>query len=566
MRPAELLLRASVASLIMLMGMRPAAADAQFDGIVDEFVLDSLALSPGNATQAGYHSHHGTSLDDQLDDLSAAGIAAQRALLTRTETRLAALDPAALDAEQRADVRIMRDAVGAAKLELDEIQSFRHNPTFYVELVGNALYTHYTLHYAPDAERFRHIIARLQKIPTLVRRAQGNLVDSAEVWNRVAQEENDGNIDLIDNELRQACPAELKDAYDRAAAPALTALKSLNTWLAETLAKHPRDWRLGKDLYAKKFRYTLATEATPQQLLDAAEADLTKTRADLARLAAPATVDAALSAVASHHATPATYMEAARQTLASATAFVRQKDLLDLPKNDNLQVVETPVFMRGSYGVGGFDPAPPLEPQLGAYYWVTPIPSSWPQSRIDSKLREYNTAGIQHLTVHEAMPGHYVQGEYANEVRPRSRRLLRAVYGNGAYVEGWAVYAQRFMADAGYESATPGYRLTLDKQMLRLTANLILDVRLQTMGMTDQQALDLMTKQAYQETEEATAKLQRAQLTSCQLPTYYTGLQGWLAAQNAYESRFPARSVKQFREAALREGAVPLPELDKLLN
>jgi len=229
-------------------------------------------------------------------------------------------------------------------------------------------------------------------------------------------------------------------------------------------------------------------------------------------------------------------------------------------------VIETPVFMRGSYGVGGFNSAPPLEPQLGAFYWVTPIPSSWPQSRIDSKLREYNTSGFQHLTVHEAMPGHYVQAEYANEVRPRSRRLLRAIYGNGAYIEGWAVYSQKFMADAGYESATPGYRLTLDKQMLRVIANTILDVRLQTMGMTDQQALELMTKQAYQETEEATAKLQRAQLSSCQLPTYYAGLRGWLAAHDTYKSRFPARSAKQFREAALREGAVPLPELNELLN
>ena len=566
MRSIKLLLGVCSAPVLLLTGIQLAAADARFDAMVDDFVLDSLALSPSNATQAGYHNHHGTSLDDELDDFSAAGIDARHALLARTEAGLAALKPDTLDAEERADVRIMRDAVGAAKLELDEIQSFKHNPTGYVEIIGNALFTHYTLHYAPEQERFRHIIARLKRIPVLVQQAEANLVDSPEVWNRVAREENDGNIDLIDNELRHACPADLKDEYGRAAAPALAALKSLNTWLEQTLAKHPGDWRLGKDRYAKKFRYTLETDTTPEQLLAAAEADLKKTRADLAALAAPATPEQALAAVASHHATPATYMDAAKQTLASATAFVRQKDLLDLPKNDNLQVIETPVFLRGVYAVGGFNGAPPLEPKLGAFFWVTPIPSSWPQSRIDSKLREYNTSGIQHLTVHEAMPGHYVQGEYANEVRPRSRRLLRAVYGNGAYIEGWAVYSQKFMADAGYESATPGYRLTLDKQMLRLIANLILDVRLQTMGMTDQQALDLMTEQAYQETEEATAKLQRAKLTSCQLPTYYAGLQGWLAAHDAYKSKFPSRSDKQFREAALREGAVPLPELDKLLN
>jgi uncharacterized protein (DUF885 family) len=566
MHPLQILRRLGAALALLTMGMQLAAADANFDGLVDEFVLDSLALSPANATQVGYHSHHGQSLDDELDDFSAAGLAAQRQLLSRTEQHLAALKASALDAEDRTDERIMRDALGASRLELDEIQSFRHNPTVYVELVGNALYTHYTLHYAPDAERFRHIIARLKKIPTLVQQAESNLVDAPQVWNQVAREENDGNIDLIDSELRRACPAALRSAYDAAATPALTALKSLNSWLQQTLAQRPGDWRLGKELYAKKFRYTLETDSTPEQLLAAAEADLAKTRADLAKLSAPATVEQALAAVASHHATPATYMDSAKRELASATAFVRQKDLVTLPSNANLQVIETPVFMRGVYGVGGFNGAPALEPQLGAFFWITPIPASWPQARIDSKLREYNTSGIAHLTVHEAMPGHYVQGEYANQVRPRSRRLLRAIYGNGPYVEGWAVYTQKLMADEGYESSTPGYRLTLDKQMLRLEANLILDVRLQTMGMTDQQALDLMTQQTYQETEEATAKLQRAKLTSCQLPTYYAGLEGWLAARDHYAGRFPGRSQKQFREAALREGAVPLPELDKLLN
>ena len=566
MPPIQVLQRAGVALALMTMGTQLAVADSGFDQLVNDFVLDSLALSPSNATQAGYHRHHGASLDDELDDFSAAGLDARRHLLSRVEANLAGLEPEVLDAEQRADVRIMRDAIGALRLDLDEIQGFRHNPTVYVELVGNALYTHYTLNYAPERERFGHIIARLKRIPTLVRQAESNLLDAPEIWNRVAREENAGNIDLIDGELRHACPAGLRGAYDSAATQALAALKSLNSWLEQTLAKHPGDWRLGKELYAKKFRFTLETDATPEQLLAAAEADLEQTRAELARLASPATAAQALAAVASDHATPATYMDSAKRALASATAFVREKDLITLPPNDNLQVIETPVFMRGVYGVGGFNPAPPLEPKLGAFYWVTPIPSSWPQPRIDSKLREYNNSGIQHLTVHEAMPGHYVQAEYANELRPSSRRLLRAVYGNGPYVEGWAVYAQKLMADEGYQADTPGYRLTLDKQMLRVLANLILDVRLQTMGMSDQEALGLMTKKAYQETEEATAKLQRAKLTSCQLPTYYAGVRGWLAARDSYAKRFGGRSQKQFREAALREGAVPLPELERLLK
>jgi len=546
---------------------KAASTDSQFEQLVDDFVFGTLALSPTTATSFGYHVHHGASLDDMLDDFSPAGIAASRGLLQDIEARIARLDTASLDAEQRADIDIMHDALGASRLELDEIQSYRHNPTTYVELLGNGLYTPYVLHYAPPTERYRHIINRLKKVPELVRQAETNLQDSPEAWNRVAREENSGNIGLIDTTLRADCPPEERMRYDQAAAAATAALNGFNRWLEDNLAERVSDWRLGKERYAKKFRLVLETGKTPEALLTEAEADLVKVRAEIARLAAPKTVEQALADVARQHATAATFIPSAKQALVAATAFVKSKDLLTLPPNANLEVIETPVFMRGLYGVGGFNPAPALEPKLGAFFWVTPIPSAWPQSRIDSKLREYNDSGMQHLTVHEAMPGHYVQGEYANEVQPRLRRLLRNIFGNGPYVEGWAVYSQQLMAEQGYLGDTPGYRLTLQKQLLRVMANTILDVRLQTMGMTDQEALDLMTKNTYQETEEATAKLQRAKLSSCQLPTYYAGYKGWLAVREHNQAKHgSAFSLKEFHESALREGAVPLPVLDRLLK
>ncbi len=544
----------------------PAGKNAAFEQLVDDFVFGTLALSPTNATSVGYHEHRGASLDDLLDDYSAAGLAASRAFVHDIDARIARLDTSSLDAEQRADIDIMRDALGTSRLELDEIQGYRHNPTIYVELLGNGLYSPYVLQYAPAPDRYRHIINRLNKIPEFIRQAEANLKDSPAVWNSVARDENAGNVALIDTTLRADCPPEERMRFDQSAAAAIAALNGFNHWLEDNLAEKTSDWRLGKETYAKKFRLVLATGKSPEALLAEAEADLAKTQAEIARLAAPKTVEQALADVARQHATAATYMLSAKQALAAATAFVKAKDLLTLPPNANLEVIETPVFMRGVFGVGGFNPAPALEPKLGAFYWVTPIPSTWPQTRIDSKLREYNESGMQHLTVHEAMPGHYVQGEYANEIQPRSRRLLRNIFSNGPYVEGWAVYAQQLMAEQGYLSDTPGYRITLQKQLLRVLANTILDVRLQTQGMTDSQALELM-KSTYQESEEATAKLQRAKLSSCQLPTYYAGYKGWLAVREHVQARHAGRfNLKEFHESALREGAVPLPVLDTLLK
>ena len=545
----------------------PSPAPQDSGKLTNDFIYGTLALSPVSATQAGYHQHQGKVLDDLLDDYSAAGLEQQRDFCKGIEDRADAMDAAKLDKEQKADLEIIKSNTGLCLLELNTIQSFKHNPTVYVELVGSALFPPYMLNYAPIEQRFGSITHRLEKLPALYEQAKANLTDAPEVWNRVAREENDGNIALIDKTLRDAAPASQKAAYAAAATKALEAARDFNAFLKDKLSAKTSDWRLGKDNYAKKFDLVLASGRTPEQLLAAAEDDLKTVRAEMAKLAAPQTIQQALDATARQHPTRENYMPKAKEMLAQATAFVQQKGLLTLSGRSNLQVVETPEFLRGIYGVGGFNPAPALEPELGAFYWITPIPKSWSAARAESKLREYNDYGLQELTIHEAMPGHYVQFEYANAVQPVPRRLLRTIFSNGPYVEGWGVYAQQLMSDEGYLDNSKGLRLTFDKQILRVLANTILDVRLQTMGMTDQQALDLMIKDTYQEKEEATAKLQRAQLSSCQLPTYFVGWKGWLDVREGYKkAKGAAFSLKDFHERALKESGVSLPALAGLLE
>jgi uncharacterized protein (DUF885 family) len=553
--------------VILLAGCNRSSPAVQFDKLTEDFLYGSLALSPVSATATGYHVHNGVPLDELIDDYSAGGLDQQRAFYKDFQLRVASLDVSKLDKEQHVDLDMMKGNAELGLLELDTIQSYKHNPTVYVELVGNALYTPYMLNYAPVEKRFGQIIKRLERVPALFDQAKANLMDAPEVWNRVAQEENAGNIELIDKTLRDAVPESEKSAYAMAAAQALNAAKDFSDFLKNNLSAKTSDWRLGKEKYAKKFALVLASGRTPEDLLAAAEADLKTVRAEMAKLAAPKTVEQALGDVARQHPTPDTYIATAKADLAQAAAFVKQKDLLTLPARSNLEVIETPEFMRGIYGVGGFNPAPPLEPQLGAFYWITPIPKTWPAARIESKLREYNTYGLQELTIHEAMPGHYVQLEYANDVQPVSRRLLRTILANTPYVEGWAVYTQQMMSDEGYLDNNKGLWLTFYKQILRVLANTILDIRLQTMGMTDQEALDLMMKETYQEKEEATAKLQRAQLSSCQLPTYFVGWKGWLDVREHYKQRKGSGySLKEFNERALKESGVPLPALDTLLQ
>jgi uncharacterized protein (DUF885 family) len=197
---------------------------------------------------------------------------------------------------------------------------------------------------------------------------------------------------------------------------------------------------------------------------------------------------------------------------------------------------------------------------------VTPIDPRAPEEQAESKLREYNDWVLKWLTIHEALPGHYVQAEHANNLRPERRRLIRTLFGNGPNVEGWAEYVAQVMMDAGFAGNDPRFRLSMRKIRLRLLANTILDVRMHTKEMTDQEALDLMMRDAFQTRAEAEGKLRRAKLTSAQLPTYYVGFREWQALREAREkAKGVDFDLQAFHDAALDQGPLPVALLPTVM-
>jgi uncharacterized protein (DUF885 family) len=560
---------------------RSGTSDRATMNIDEDFVRETLRLSPTSATAQGLHESHGTLLDEFLDDLSPSGLKHSRDVYRQFLRRVDQASKNSLSPEEQADLELIRLASLAALLDLNDVQSYRHNPTMYVEMIGNGLYSPLVLEYAPFDKRMGQIISRMEQIPAVLETAKKNLVDAPAVWVNVAVEENEGNVGLIDQTIRAKVPESMRKRFDGAASSALKSLRAFNDYLKRDLSQHQSDWRLGENLYDRKFQLSLATGISPAEALKDAEEALTRIRDDMGRQAkavypkyfpgkrAPAEVNQLVSSVldriAADHVTPDKYFEQAKQDLQSATEFVKEHNLMPLPKVSELSVIPTPEFMRGIYGVGGFAPAPALAPQLGSFYWITPLTPDMGPDRIESKLREYNRYGLEILTIHEAMPGHYLQSQFASGVQPKWRGTLRNLYGNTPYVEGWAVYATEMMIANGYDK-TPEMQLTFGKQMLRVVSNTILDIRLHTRGMTDEQAMRLMVDNTFQEGEEAEKKLQRAKLSSCQLPTYFVGWSGWDRLKKDYAAAKGGNfSLHDFHERALNEGAVSLPALHKLL-
>jgi uncharacterized protein (DUF885 family) len=332
----------------------------------------------------------------------------------------------------------------------------------------------------------------------------------------------------------------------------------------------------------------METDVTPEQVLADAEAQMKEVRARMLELALPmhremfpahgdhsdlngkerenAIIGEVLHKISDDHCQRDKLVQCAQDDLAGITAFIREKKIVALSERSNLKVIPTPAFMRGAYGVGGFHSAPPLEPNAEAEYWVTPIDTKASEAFADSRLREYNTWVLQWLTIHEALPGHYIQAEHANNIQPLTRRLVRALFSNGPYVEGWAEYMAQVMLKQGYAGGDPRYQLSYWKVWLRAVANAILDVRLQTMGMSDQEALDLMEKDCFQTQAEAEGKLQRAKLSSTQLPTYFVGTREWWSLREKYQQRAGKDfNMMDFHNRVLAEGALPVPVLEKIV-
>jgi len=577
----------------------PGSTAQKFAELSDRFMKDSLALSPTSASQAGYHKHvdpktgKTIELDALLDDFSLESVAAQGAFYEQWRERFRKETPvSALDAQDAADWQLIDDQIGLNLLEFEKIQNYRHNPTVAVELIGNALFLPLTQNYASHDIRVGHVLSRVSAIPLLLNQVKQYLSDVDPIFVSTAVQENDGNIDLIENTIAAEIPAgsPLKAQYGKVAPVAIAALKDFSVWLQNDLAKRPSHltWRLGKELYDQKFKLVMETDVTPEQVLADAEAGLQSVRAEMLELALPMhkqmypdhsdhselgihdrqnlIITEVLHKISDRHPRPENLQKAIESDLESIKQFIREKKIVSLGTRDNLKVIPTPMFERGIYSVAGFHSAPPLEPQAEAEYWVTPIDPTMPADKAESKLREYNNYTLEWLSIHEALPGHYVQFEHLNNIQPERRRLLRSLFANGAYVEGWAEYIAQVMMDEGFLNNDPHFRLVMRKIRLRLLANTILDVKMQTMGMTDEQAMDLMTKDAFQTQAEAEGKLVRAKLSSTQLPTYYVGLREWLALRTKYQAAAGKNfDMLKFHDLVLDQGPLPVPVVQKLV-
>jgi uncharacterized protein (DUF885 family) len=560
----------------------PSAADVTFQEITTRYFTQMLPLTPVSATSLGEHRY-----DAMLDDVSPAGFTRRAELARQLLAELEPLDLKEMTRANQVDARLLRNELEAQIWSFGKLQEWRWNPLIYTELAGSSVYLLMSRDFAPLQQRLHNVGARLSELPRLLEQVRESLDPALvpRIHAETAIRQNSGVLSLLDQLVvpqLSTLPQAEQDVLKAAIAHARTAVAQQQIWLEKKLLPAARgDFRLGAELYDAKLRFALDSPLSRREIRSRAESELTRVRGEMYEIAkvvllgksdAPpmpvipnpdeqqAAIVAALELAYEQRPARNKVFEASQQAFAATERFVTVQDLVTV-YDDPLEIIPMPEFARG-VALAYCDPPGPLDKGQKTFFAVSPIPDDWTEGQVNSYLREYNTRSIYDLTIHEAMPGHYLQLMHAN----RYESPLRAVLASGSFVEGWAVYAEGMMVEQGFLDHDPLMHLIQLKWYLRSVANAILDQAVQVDGISRDDAMRLMTHDTFQQEREASGKWVRAQLTAAQLPTYFVGVQEHLAlreeARKVWGKDF---TLKRYHDLVLSFGSPPVRYVRELM-
>ena len=571
----KIVIRAGVLLSLATLNAAATSQDEAFQKIAGDYVEQYLRANPEQATDLGDHR-----FDGELTDYSAEAQAKDLATRKEFREKLTAIDGSQLTGANGVDFRILKENIDYQIFRAEDLKEPDWNPLVYMQSLANSLYLLVARDFAPAEKRIPNLRQRMEKIPRVISQAKANLQHPPRIHTETAIEQTQGAINLVRQEmaplLDQAPQKDLAPLQEKTA----TALEEYKRWLQnDLLARSNGNFRLGAEKYRKKLHFALASDLSMEEIMKRAQTNLQQTQiaiyetalplykkhfpnTDAATLADKHKVTAAvLDKLAEQHPNDATVVDFAKTVVTEATSFVKQHELVTVP-NVSLDVIPMPEFKRG-VAIAYCDAPGPLEKNGKTFFAVAPTPKDWSKERTESFFREYNNYMIHDLTVHEAMPGHYLQLAHANEFRAPT--LVRAIFRSGPFIEGWAVYCEQMMAEQGYGG--PEVKMQQLKMRLRAICNAILDQSIHAGNMTEKEAMDLMTKEGYQQEGEAVAKWKRARLTSAQLSTYFVGATEHLDLRAAEQHKLGGDfNLKKYNDQVISYGNPPVKYVRKLMG
>ncbi|NYE62694.1 uncharacterized protein (DUF885 family) [Duganella sp. 1224] len=553
-------------------------ADRQFDNLSNQFLNALWRIDSESAIYAGKYDTAAVLTVPSKDERDK-----ELAFINDWLQRFGAVKTNQLSAKQRTDLGMLVNKLEADRWRLTTLREWEWNPASYNVAGPIDLVLH--TEYAAQPQRLRTLLKRIASIPAYYDAARANIVNPTREHTRLAIAQAPG-VQALLTEVDKVAQASIltpveKQLYTQRVNAALTAIDNYVAFLTEMDkqmdTRGRRTFRLGKELYEQKFAYDIQSGSTAEQTYQKALAAREELLANMDKLsdelwdktmgstAKPsdrfAKIGMVIDKLSERHVAREEFVNEIKRQIPVLQDWVVSHNLLTLDPNKPLEVRATPAYAAGVAGAS-IDAPGPYRPQDRTFYNVTPLDGATPEAA-ESSLREYNYWILQILNIHEAIPGHYAQLVYAN----RSPSIVKSIFGNGAMVEGWAVYGERMMLESGYGDNAPEMWLMWSKWNLRSVTNTILDYSVHVLGMTEEQAIDLLTRQAFQTRSEAVEKWHRVQVSSVQLTSYFSGYSEIMELREQRKQQLGASfNLKQFHEQFLSYGSAPVRVIKGLMT
>ena len=547
--------------------------DAKFEKYKSDFVEELWKISPEWASSQGYHNY-----DSILPIPNAEN---ERMQLKFAQSQLDSLKTYSMNQlsdNNKTDVQMMENLMNSFLFSINELKSGTWNPSQYnvcgsfAEILNG--------NYDSLENRLRDFDLKMKNIPSYYEAAANNLKNPTLEHTQLAIAQNLGGLSVFKDDLKSALAksswsAEQKNATLEKAAIAIKAIENYADFLKKMDNPSPRSFRLGNDLYAKKFDLDIQSGFSAEEIYQKALNEKNVLHGKMFTLAdnlwekylanAPKPTDKlevirqVIDKISLQHTTPEKFQSEIEKQIPELVAYVKEKDLLYIDPSKPLVVRKEPDYMAGVAGASISAPGP-YDKNANTYYNVGSM-SGWSKEDSESYLREYNDYILQILNIHEAIPGHYTQLVYSNQ----SPSIIKSILGNGAMIEGWAVYTERMMLESGYKNSDEMW-LMYYKWNLRTVCNTILDNSVQTRNMSKTEALTLLTKEAFQQNAEAEGKWKRATLSQVQLCSYFTGYTEIYAFREELKKKEGTKfNLKKFHEKFLSYGSAPVKNIKELM-
>jgi len=544
--------------------------NAEFDGFKNRFMEAYWNVYPTAATSVGFHK-----FDSILPAYDEIQREKERTFAKNYLDSLKAFKESNLDDLNKIDHEMIANALNGIQFSVDTFNAWQWDPSGYN--IAGAFADIVNARNLDEKAKYDFIISRLKQVPAYYEAAKKNIQSPTEVHTKLAIEQSEGTIPYLKNELRQFCTDYISKLSSNTNCislinEAVKHVEGYRDFLSTTKFATQKDFRIGKELYERKFYFDIQSASTAQQIYEKALKRKSELHAEMFSLtkkmwsnyfteSIPAdslkAVRMMIDKVSLTHANRDSFMQEIEKQVPELIAFVKEKNLLYLDPSKPLKVRRTPAYMDGVAGASINAPGP-YDKDAETYYNVSTLEKKTPE-QAESYLREYNKYVLQILNIHEAIPGHYVQLIYAN----KAPSIIKSVFGNNAMIEGWAVYGERMMLEKGYHQSDE-MQLMYDKWHLRSVCNTILDYSVHVLNWDNQKAMNLLMNEAFQQEAEAAGKWRRVSVSQVQLCCYYTGYSEIFDLRENLKKK-SGFDLKKFHEQFLSYGSAPVKSIRKMM-